>query len=91
MKIAFSEQSGVITADVFADEKFVPEEGVTEAGFIDLDSVSSQPVRGNIQEALNALHALVSVNLQYEGSLCYALEFLLEQVFKAGQQYEKSQ
>jgi len=37
------------------------------------------------------LRSLIGVNHFYEGSLCYAVEEMLERVFQAGREFERKQ
>lgn len=95
MKIGFS-TSGNGTVDVNmltgaeTEEEFAKslEEGEKVVAFLDTDSESfKNRNRGDLAEPFDAIHALVSVNHFHTGSICYALEELLEQVFMAGWRY----
>ncbi len=97
MKIGFSIENGSITAMLTGARDFkqyqhgLNEEGseAVVVGFLHFYSITGS-LRGPCDDAFEAIEKLAMVNPGPD-SICYALEYMMEQVFLAGQQYERAQ
>ena len=95
MKIGFSIENDSITAmftgvrDLKQYQYALNEEGGggVAVGFLNFYSITGSR-RGGCDDAFEAIEKLAMVNPGPD-SICYALEYMMEQVFVAGQQYER--
>lgn len=95
MKIGFSVTNNRIAANALTDAenasdfaRMLEEDGEAYVGYLNLTDYKSE-TRGDLGPAFEALRLLIEVNHFHSGSLCYAVEEMLEQVFRAGQEYER--
>ena len=92
MKVGFGvEEDGTVWVNALADGRSLEEISVDEWRAIALLDFTDRKtkVRGDLGQAFEALRLLIGV-CQCEGSLCYAVEEMLEEVFEAGRKYERS-
>ena len=95
MKIGFAIENGSITAMLTGArnlkdyQHYLDDEGggAIAVSFLDLYSISGSD-RGGCDDAFEAIEKLALVNPGPD-SICYALEYMLEQVFIAGQEYAR--
>jgi len=100
MKIGFSvSEDGSVSVNALSDAenasdfaKMLEEqdEGEKFAGYLNLTDLKTT-TRGDLGDAFEALSWVISVNHFHTGSLCYAVEEMLEQVFQAGREFERNQ
>lgn len=98
MKIGISRNKyGTVSVNMLTgaetEEEFAQSLGENEkvVAFLDTDSDAFDGRdRGNLAESFDAIQALASINHFHQGSICYALEKMLEQVFMAGWSFSAS-
>ena len=96
MKIGFSIEHDSVTAMFTGARDFqqyqhaLDEEGggAVAVGFLHFYSITGSR-RGGCDDAFEAIEKLAMVNPGPD-SICYALEYMMEQVFLAGQQFERA-